>query len=110
MKTKIRNFTEFKEVLQKDSELQELFKTDPVNAIQQYEQSEPVYTRDKWVYRMVVGVLGLVIVVIVIGVTVLMFGEGTDFDKNIPTMLTAICSAAVGAITGLLAPAPRNEN
>ena len=66
-------------------------------------------SKDKWIYRLVVGSLGLVILVIVIGIIVLMFTGKVASDQSIPTILTAIGSAAIGALAGLLAPSPKSE-
>jgi len=111
MTTKIKSFDEFKIALLKDQELQKLFKADPLTAIQQFEQMDPIYTQDKWIYRIVVGLLGLIILIIVVGVIILTEAEhSSEIDKLVPTMLTATCSAALGAMTGLLAPSPRGNH
>jgi hypothetical protein len=110
MKSTIKSFGEFKQQLETNTDLQTKFKENPVEAIQQFEQTDPVYTRDKVVYRIVVLVLGLIIICIVGGVIILMSSKTTpDIDKLVPTMLTATCSAALGALTGLLAPSPRTN-
>ncbi len=59
---------------------------------------------DAWIYRMVVGTLGLAVVLTVLGGIVL--ARGTT---PIPDMLTAIGSAAVGALAGLIAPSPLSK-
>ena len=56
---------------------------------------------DVWVYRGVVILLGSVILTTVIGAIVLACEK-----KDVPQMLTAIGSTAVGALAGLLAPYP----
>lgn len=63
----------------------------------------PPVPPDKWIYRMVVSSLGLTVLLVVIGAIVLSWGEA----REIPAVLTAIGSAAVGALAGLLAPSPR---
>jgi hypothetical protein len=57
---------------------------------------------DVWVYRMVVGFLGGVVTIVAVGLIVLSFVE----SKSTPEGLIALGSAAVGALAGLLAPAP----
>ena len=52
-------------------------------------------------YRIVVGTLGLAIILIIVAITILLFNKITGFDA-----LTAIGSAAVGGLVGLLAPSP----
>lgn len=61
----------------------------------------PALQSDPWIYRIVVSVLGLVVLAAVIGAIVLGFQWIT-----IPETLTALGSAAVGALAGLLAPSP----
>lgn len=56
---------------------------------------------DVWIYRMVVGALGLSVLGGVIGAIVL-----AAYGKPIPELLVALGSAAVGALAGLLAPSP----
>ena len=57
---------------------------------------------DNWIYRIVVGALGLAVLLSVVGAIFLSAQKITP----IPDMLTAIGSAAVGALAGLLAPTP----
>lgn len=62
---------------------------------------------DKWIYRIVVGVLGLIALVTVMGGIVLaVMGRGGS-AMAMPEGVIAIGSAAVGALAGLLAPSPR---
>ncbi|MEJ5330790.1 MAG: hypothetical protein WHT07_11635 [Desulfobaccales bacterium] len=63
----------------------------------------PPMPPDAWIYRLVVGSLGLTVLLVVIGAIVLSLGN----VQEIPAVLTAIGSAAVGALAGLLAPSPR---
>ena len=65
--------------------------------------SVPVLENDPWVYRIVVVALGSAILIAVIGATYLQ-AIGAD---EIPPLLTAIGSGAVGALAGLLAPQPQ---
>lgn len=107
MAKQIKTFDDFKTELVASPDLQNQFRQDPVNAVQQFQQQNPL-TTDKWVYRIIVLSLGLTIISIIIGVIVLIgIGKITD-DKGVPTILTAIGSAAIGALAGLLAPPPRN--
>ncbi len=57
---------------------------------------------DAWIYRIVVGSLGLAVLIALIGAIVLAMGG----NKETPAILTAIGSASVGALAGLLAPSP----
>jgi hypothetical protein len=59
--------------------------------------------KDKWLYRMVVAVLGLTVVSSIVGTIVLaMAGQST------PEVIVALGSAAIGGLAGLLAPSPMN--
>ena len=66
-------------------------------------KSAPLKT-DVWLYRMVVGVLGLVILASVIGAIAL-----SIVNKATPEFLVALGSAAVGGLAGLLAPSPKDR-
>jgi hypothetical protein len=60
--------------------------------------------KDKWLYRMVVAVLGLTVVSSVVGTIALaMTGQST------PEVIVALGSAAIGGLAGLLAPSPMNR-
>lgn len=56
---------------------------------------------DPWIYRIIVLFLGLVIFSTVLGCILLSMRQ-----VNVPETLTALGSAAVGALAGLLAPTP----
>lgn len=62
---------------------------------------------DKWIYRIVVASLGSVIIIVVTGAIFL--AATKTGDVKIPEVLTAIGSAAVGALAGLLAPSPATK-
>jgi len=63
--------------------------------------SRPCAAEAQWFYRIVVVTLGATIPCIVIAITVLLLNRVDSFDA-----LTAIGSAAIGGIVGLLAPSP----
>ncbi len=74
------------------------------------ERKNPL-TWDKWIYRVVVCSLGLTILLVVISAFVLALQHnGATTELKIPEVLTAIGSAAVGALAGLLAPTPANKS
>jgi|SRR5215203_2662475 len=79
-----------------DPALQERIKADPAGAIASL--AEPLRS-DVWIYRMVVGALALCVLITIIGVIIL-----AVYKATIPDVLTALGSAAVGALAGLLAP------
>lgn len=61
-----------------------------------------VFTTDPWIYRVVVGVLGLLVLSVVLGAVVL--------GKDIPQGILALGSAAVGGLVGLLVPSPMTKS
>jgi hypothetical protein len=69
--------------------------------VQDVKEEIRAYAQDKWFYRIVVIILGIVIVLVVCAISVLVFHKTTGFDA-----LTAIGSAAIGGLVGLLAPSP----
>jgi hypothetical protein len=105
----IKSFEEFKTQLETNVDLQKEFKENPVTAIQNFHQQNPL-SNDKWIYRIIVLSLGLTIISIIIGVIILIGAGRITDDGSVPTILTAIGSAAIGALAGLLAPPPRNNS
>jgi cytochrome c biogenesis protein CcdA len=103
----IKTLNDLKNELVSNPELQSKFKQDPVNAIQQIQQN-PLST-DKWIYRIIVLSLGITIIFVIIGVIVLIAMDKISGDQQVPTILTAIGSAAIGALAGLLAPPPKGS-
>ena len=66
----------------------------------------PAYLGDRWIYRTVVAVLGLVVLTTVGGGIYLAAPSSGSEAVSIPDAIVAIGSAALGALAGLLAPAP----
>lgn len=86
----------------------EAFKEDPVAALDAESSSlTPAYFTDPWVYRVVVVALGFVVTAAVVGVILVLLYEDTPDSASLQ-VLTALGSAAVGALAGLLAPSPTN--
>lgn len=88
-----------------DPEATEALKTEPENVLKRAAAQAKLETpldNDVWVYRMVVAVLGFTVLLVALGTIALSWGTSTQ----IPDVLTALGSAAVGALAGLLAPAP----
>jgi len=67
---------------------------------------EPLRT-DVWIYRMVVGFLGISVTITIIGGLLLVWKGGASPNYQMPQGIIAIGSASVGALAGLLAPSPR---
>jgi hypothetical protein len=106
MNTQLQALQAFGEAMSKNPDLVDEFKKDPLKVSQQFEL-QPI--NDKWVYRLVVASLGLTILIIILGVIVLMFNSSIRNDATVPTIFTALGSAAIGALAGLLAPSPKNS-
>lgn len=76
-------------------------RANPGEAIAKVAAPMPLQT-DNWIYRIVVGALGLVVLVTIIGQIFL----ALNTDKFLTEGIIALASAAVGALAGLLAPSP----
>ncbi len=81
-----------------DPELQKAIKDNPVQTLTSL--AAPLRS-DIWIYRIVVGALGLTLLVALSGAIALAFA-----GKPIPDSLIAFGSGCVGALAGLLAPSP----
>lgn len=95
------------EKLENSPDLEQRFKQDPVQALKETAarlQPTPLST-DVVIYRWVVVFLGLTVLVSILGAIVLTWRDAAT-TKEPPQILTAIGSAAVGALAGLLAPSP----
>lgn len=76
-------------------------KTALAQSVQDIKDEVRAYEKDSTFYRIVVSTLGIAIILIIVAITILLFNKITGFDA-----LTAIGSAAVGGLVGLLAPSP----
>jgi len=56
---------------------------------------------DPWLYRLVVGILGAAIILVIVVVAILSYTEHPGSE-----LLVAIPSAAVGGLIGMLVPSP----
>lgn len=98
MNQKVQSVSELASRVANDPALQQAIAADPATALANI--AEPLRS-DVWIYRMVVGALGLAVLIAMIGAITL-----AGFGNTIPDVLTALGSAAVGALAGLLAPSP----
>ena len=106
----IKTITQLNTELKTNDDLKQQMQSDPVRTVEQLTAAANPLDTDKWIYRLVVGALGFVIILIISGIIILMStGKITD-DKTVPTIFTAIGSAAIGALAGLLAPSPKGSN
>lgn len=84
-------------------------KQDPIQAINDFKIKTPIEW-DEWIYRIVVISLSLIVVLCIIyGYNITLENIGLEKEKRIeiPQMLVATGSAALGALTGLLVPSPK---
>lgn len=107
MKTLINDSIEDLETaLKNNSDLQEKFRTNPIEAIRSVEIRNPKDT-DYWIYRIIVIMLGLAIIAIIAGLILLSFWSEGEPDSQLVTIFATISSGAIGALAGLLFPSPR---
>lgn len=99
MSAQIQSARELAVRVAQDPQLADEIKQDPAGTIARVAAPVPNTT----VYKIVVTALGLAIIIAMIGAITL-----TYYGKGNPEMLTAIGSAAVGALAGLLAPTPKD--
>ncbi|MCL6622362.1 MAG: hypothetical protein K6T55_09705 [Syntrophobacterales bacterium] len=88
-----------------DEKLLAQFKDDPqiLSRVAQEVIGElPPMPPDTWIYRLVVGSLGLTVLIVVVGAIILSLRN----VQEIPAILTAIGSAAVGALAACWPPPP----
>jgi hypothetical protein len=104
----IKSFAEFKNELKNNPDLQNDFKTDPVKAVDKVSTASNIVP-NTLIYQIVVGSLGLAIILVIIGTVILTINNNAA-EKNVPTILTAIASGAIGALAGLLAPTPTRRS
>lgn len=102
----IRTVYELSEQIERDPRLAEEIKKDPSRAIAKV--AAPRLETDVWIYRLVVGALGLIVLLAVAG-SIYLTSLGQGDGRKVPEILVAIGSAAVGALAGLLAPSPRQS-
>jgi hypothetical protein len=101
MATSLRTVSQLRAQVMLDPKLRADLSTDPETTLARL---DIVPVPDTWIYRIVVGSLGLVVLSSVIGAIVL-----SAVGKPIPELLLALGSAAIGALAGLLAPSPANS-
>lgn len=100
---RVQSASELAEKVAQDPALQDQIRADPVNAIANLATS---LQSDVWVYRMVVGALGLTVLIAITGSLYPRAISEADYIRVVPDVVLAIGSAAVGALAGLLAPTP----
>jgi hypothetical protein len=100
MSTQIQSVRELATRVARDPQLAEELKEDPAGTLSRIAAPIPNTT----VYRIVVSALGLAVLIALIGSIILVLKDKTNLE-----VLTALGSAAVGALAGLLAPSPTNS-
>lgn len=104
-----RSADELVRLVKTDPKRVEALKADPLAELERLrteavERTTPIYLGDRWVYRVVVVTLGIVVLIAAVGSIVLVAN-----GKTTPEVLVALGSAAVGALAGLLAPSPTGK-
>ncbi len=99
------------QMVENNPTIQESMKKDPVKTSRDLadmvtkQMLPPARVTDKLIYRMVVFALGAVVVIAVSG-TIWLAAQKL---VPVPETITAIGSAAIGALAGLLAPSPSEK-
>jgi hypothetical protein len=85
--------------------LKERVAADPVSALQeladQVIKENPTVEGDVWIYRIVVALIGATALIAVCGA---IWIASRNANAQVPDILTAIGSGAIGALAGLLSP------
>jgi hypothetical protein len=97
---RITSVTDLAREVASDPQLAEQIKANPVEMMASL-AGQPRDVPDTFIFRVVVISLGGTVVLAVIGAIAIAFA-----GKTAPDLLTALGSAAVGALAGLLAPSP----
>lgn len=84
--------------IEESPELRQRMASDPIGTLRA--TATPLQS-DPWIYRVVVLALGFMGTGAIVGSMILAF-----MGKTTPEVVTALGSAAVGALAGLLAPSP----
>jgi hypothetical protein len=103
VKPKVRSASELVNRVANDPKLEQSVRDNPVETLARL--AAPLDS-DVWIYRMVVGALGLAVLLTIVGLIWLTL---YNFGNSIPDGIVAIGSAAVGALAGLLAPSPASR-
>lgn len=91
--------TDLAELVRDDPDLQAEVRKDPVETLERL--SRPL-ENDLWIYRIVVGTLAFSILAVIVASTLIVITQ----DGDVPDVLVAIGTGAIGALAGLLAPVP----
>ncbi len=108
MQNKIRSFNRFKTTLEKGPIIQQEFKSDPLEAIKKFQSVSRF--NDKQIYRLAVLFLGLIVLTICIGAIILTGLNAKEKGFEVPDILVATASTAIGAVAGLLTPGSYQDN
>jgi hypothetical protein len=100
MATSLRTVNQLRVRVARDPQLRDALQADPETTLAGLD-IEPV--PDTWVYRIVVMSLGLVVLMCTAGAIYL---SAQPQPREVPDLLIALGSAAIGALAGLLAPSP----
>lgn len=104
----IRSFKQLQHLLVTNDEFKDQLIQDPENTLLKAVVPPSLLTWDKWIYRITVGGLILIIFTIIICVLI-MYGINKAETFQVPDIFVSIGSGAVGAVAGLLTPNPTEK-
>jgi hypothetical protein len=110
MRNMAKQMVDVLDEIEKNDKLKEEFKTNKESAVKKAynvvrSKKQNPLTYDIWLYRTVVFSLGVTLFCTIIGAIIItLIGKG-----DVPQILIAVGSAAVGALAGLLAPPPKEK-
>jgi hypothetical protein len=102
----IKTLQELAESAASNPDLKNKLQTDPVGTLQQVATTAAGVPNTP-VYKIVVAALGLTVLISLIGAIALAWRVNPGTAVETPAIITALGSAAVGALAGLLAPSPK---
>lgn len=94
----IKSLVELRKRLEADQSLMDKFKNDPISALEEYRMNDI----PSQVYRTAVTGLIIAIILIIVGIFTLYALDKITGETELPSLITAIGSAAIGAVAGLL--------
>lgn len=103
--TVVANLEDLVRAVNSDEGLRERLRTEPAAVLSELAASRPAYHADRWIYRIVVLILGLVVLT-TLAMTIVHYFQSAN-GTTMPDLLISLGSAALGALAGLLAPNPR---
>lgn len=99
----IRTIGELADAAERDPALHARVKADPTGTLKTL-ADQGAYFKDPWFYR--IAILALALVVIIAALGAIIIAVQNPHNYTVPTVITALGSAALGGLVGLFAPPP----